>query len=127
MLEANKELHLGPAQVHEEAQDIFRSVGQRLKGRRKVDETEVMLSYLPLAGTEDPAAGDQELHKVLVEQAKEGKQRMAQYLDDFYTKHVLGGDTKEQLKMDNFVERDNNLTNAAESSQCTSHEPTGQQ
>ena len=96
VLEANKELHLGPAAVHEEAQNIFRSVGKRLKGRREVDETEVLLSYLPESGTEDPAAVDVELNKVLEEQAREGKRRMEKYLDDFYHKHVLGGDTSKQ-------------------------------
>lgn len=111
MNEANKDLHLGPAAVHEEAQNIFRSVGKRLKGRREGDETEVLLSYLPETGTEDPAAKDEELNKVLEQQAREGRQRMEQYLDDFYHKHVLGGDTKEQTKMDNFVDKDNNQTN----------------
>ena len=117
MLEANKELHLGPAAVHEEAQNIFRSVGKRLKGRREVDETEVLLSYLPESGTEDPAAGDQELNKVLEEQAREGKRRMEQYLDDFYHKHVLGGDTREQTKMDNFVDMDNNKNQSNENNE----------
>ena len=42
--------------------------------------------------------------------AREGQQWMEQYLDDFYHKHVLGGDTKEQTKMDNFVDKDNNQT-----------------
>ena len=111
VLEANKELHLGPAAVHEEAQNIFRSVGKRLKGRREVDETEVLLSYLPETGTEDPAAGDVELNKVLEEQAREGKRRMEQYLDDFYHTHVLGGDTSKQTKIDSFVDKDNNQTN----------------
>ena len=110
VMEANKELHLGPAAVHEEAQNIFRSVGKRLKGRREVDETEVLLSYLPETGTEDPAARDEELNRVLEEQAREGKRRMEQYLDDFYHKHVLGGDTKEQTTIDNFVDKDNNKT-----------------
>ena len=117
MLEANKELHLGPAAVHEEAQNIFRSVGKRLKGRREVDETEVLLSYLPESGTEDPAAGDQELNKVLEEQAREGKRRMEQYLDDFYHKHVLGGDTREQTKMDDFVDKDNNKNQSNENNE----------
>ena len=117
MLEANKELHLGPAAVHEEAQNIFRSVGKRLKGRREVDETEVLLSYLPESGTEDPAAGDQELNKVLEEQAREGKRRMEQYLDDFYHKHVLGGDTREQTKMDDFVDKDNNKNQTNENNE----------
>lgn len=117
MLEANKELHLGPAAVHEEAQNIFRSVGKRLKGRREVDETEVLLSYLPESGTEDPAAGDQELNKVLEEQAREGKRRMEQYLDDFYHKHVLGGDTRDQTKMDDFVDKDNNKNQSNENNE----------
>ena len=110
VIEANKELHLGPAAVHEEAQNIFRSVGKRLKGRREVDELDVLQSYIPETGTEDPAAKDEELNKVLELQAREGRQRMEQYLDDFYHKHVLGGDTKEQTKMDNFVDKDNNQT-----------------
>ena len=110
VIEANKELHLGPAAVHEEAQNIFRSVGKRLKGRREVDELDVLQSYIPETGTEDPAAKDEELNKVLELQAREARQRMEQYLDDFYHKHVLGGDTKEQTKMDNFVDKDNNQT-----------------
>ena len=117
VLETNKELHLGPAAVHEEAQNIFRSVGKRLKGRREVDETEVLLSYLPESGTEDPAAGDEGLNKVLEEQGREGKRRMEQYLDDFYHKHVLGGDTREQTKIDNFVDKDNNKNQTNENNE----------
>ena len=122
--EANKDLHLGPAAVHEEAQNIFRSVGKRLKGRREGDESEVLLSYLPETGTEDPAAKDEELNKVLEQQAREGQQRMEQYLDDFYHKHVLGGDTKEQTKMDNFVDKDNNQT--TENNELTNAEPAAE-
>ena len=49
---------------------------------------------------------------------------MEQYLDDFYHKHVLGGDTKEQTKMDNFVDKDNNQT--TENNELTNAEPAAE-
>ena len=102
--EANAELHLGAAQLHNEAEQIFRSIGKRLKGRREIDDTNVILSYLPENDHEDPAANDEELNKVLVKQAKEGKERLEKYFDDFYEQHVLskGSDSAEQTKISNY-------------------------
>ena len=87
--EANSELHLSSVQLHDEAENIFRSVGQRLKKRREKDDTEVMLSYLHDDQLEDPAASDEALNKVLVEQGEAGKKNLEKYLDDFYVEHVL--------------------------------------
>ena len=95
VLDANKELHLSSVQVHEEAQDIFRSVGKRLKGRREIDESNILMSYLPEDQTaaEDPASKDEELNKLLIEQGKLGKKNLEKYFDDFYAKHVLKNDS----------------------------------
>ena len=95
VLDANKELHLSSVQVHEEAQDIFRCVGKRLKGRREIDESNILMSYLPEDQTaaEDPASKDEELNKLLIEQGKLGKKNLEKYFDDFYAKHVLKNDS----------------------------------
>ena len=84
VVEANADLHLTPSFVQEEAEKIFRSVGTHLKSRRQDDEAEVMMSYLKEGHHQDPAADDQELNRVLVEQVREGKKRLNDYLDNFY-------------------------------------------
>jgi len=111
VLEVNKELHLSKMQIDDEAEQIFRSVGKRLKGRREIDETEVLNSYIPEDNPADPASKDEDLNKILVEQGKEGKKRIEKYFDDFYKEHVInkGGDTEttEQTKIDDFFPANN--------------------
>ena len=86
---ANKELHLTEGEMHAEAESIFQSVGKTLKKRREIDDHEVMTSYLKEDQTVDPAHGDSELEKRLQEQSQMGKQKMAEYLDNFYRENVI--------------------------------------
>jgi len=86
---ANKDLHLSEGEMHAEAESIFQSVGKTLKKRREIDDHEVMTSYLKEDQTVDPAHGDSELEKRLQEQSQMGKQKMAEYLDNFYRENVI--------------------------------------
>ena len=112
VLEANKDLHLSKMQIDDEAEQIFRSVGKRLKGRREIDESEILNSYIPEDNPADPASKDEDLNKILVEQGKEGKKRIEKYFDDFYKEHVInkGADTEttEQIKIDDYFPANNN-------------------
>ena len=97
---ANKELHLTEGEMHAEAESIFQSVGKTLKKRREIDDHEVMTSYLKEDQTVDPAHGDSELEKRLQEQSQMGKQKMAEYLDNFYRENVIKKKDKPEDEME---------------------------
>jgi len=101
---ANSTLHLSTLQMHDEAENIFQTVGKKLKKRREIDDTDVMVSYLKENQMEDPAAKDQELDKVLMVQAVEGKKNINKYFDDFYKTHVVnaksGSEVDTEAKID---------------------------
>ena len=84
VVEANGDLHLSQAMVQEEAEKVFRMVCRLLKSRRQADDTGVMLSYLKEGQHEDPAEEDPQLDRILVEQVREGRKKMNDFLDDFH-------------------------------------------
>lgn len=104
--EANSTLHLSNLQVDDEAENIFQAVGKKLKNRREIDESEVLVSYLKEDQMEDPAAKNEELDKVLIVQAVEGKKKINQYFDDFYKTHVINAKSGDEIDSDKVKEID---------------------
>ena len=72
-----------------EVENIFQAVGKKLKNRRQIDESDNLVSYLKEDQMEDPAAKNQDLDKVLIVQAQEGKKKRNKDLDSFYKTHVV--------------------------------------
>ena len=60
-----------------------------MKNRRQIDESDNLVSYLKEDQMEDPAAKNQDLDKVLIVQAQEGKKKRNEDLDSFYKTHVV--------------------------------------
>jgi len=96
--EANSTLHLSALQANDEAENIFQSVGKKLKKRREIDDTNNMVSYLKEDQMEDPAAKNEELDKILIVQAVEGKKNLNKYLDDFYRNHVINAKSGDEVE-----------------------------
>jgi len=96
--QANTSLHLSPLQITDEAENIFQAVGKKLKNRRQIDESDNLVSYLKEDQMEDPAAKNQDLDKVLIVQAEEGKKKINEYFDNFYKTHVVNAKSGDEVE-----------------------------
>eukprot|EP00092_Neocalanus_flemingeri_P007387 GFUD01007975.1.p1 GENE.GFUD01007975.1~~GFUD01007975.1.p1 ORF type:complete len:1381 (+),score=430.56 GFUD01007975.1:102-4244(+) len=114
--EANSTLHLNSLQMHDEAENIFQSVGKKLKKRREHDDTDVMVSYLKEDQMVDPASKNEELDKILIVQAAEGKKNINKYFDDFYSTHVINAKAADTDTVESGKDQKDEVSDEAESS-----------
>jgi len=87
--EKNK-LSMAKGQVHAEAENIFKKLGNKLKSRRMADEADVIDSYISQNNGlfSDPADKDSQLEEKLEKQFRQGKKSFEKVFQDFSEKQI---------------------------------------
>merc|ERR1719167_2023824 len=95
-----KSIVVGKEVIEEKARDTFQAVGHKLISRRKHDDHDVMLSYIP-EGERDPEHNDPELKRNLEESSKIAETKLNKLMSDFVMKQIEIKEEAEEVPDDN--------------------------